>query len=799
MLSRYMLALCFSSFFIFGGITVYFMVSYYEKELVEVETEILGGVEETLIREVSRVQNFLEFNRNNAQIQAIKNIKNFILEAHSLATNLYETYKDSMSEQELQTLIKETLRSLVHNFSDSYIFIIGMDGIEQLNTEHPSLEQQNVIDAQTANGRFIIRDMISLIKAKNEGYIDYLWSKPGKKGKSYEKKSYIKLFAPYNWIIGTGAYRDTITLKTQTESLKRISKINVGKDGYIFAGTYSGISLLGPAKGKNILNMKDSNSVKIIQKMIALAKSGGGFLSYTTPSVDPRYKTHRKLSYCTAVPEWNWYIGSGANIDILERKLKNEKDKLWETLIINISAVCALLLLYFITILYFSERFKRMLTDNFSSFRSFFRKGTDSPEKIDRSQIAFTEFDQMAKLANSMIDSREAAKKDLLKSEITYREIFNATKDAIAVMDIDKRIFIDVNQAFLDFFGMGRTEAIGMSPEAISFNTPPYDNKYAAELFQKAQSGESVHFEWMVKKSNGEPFWTDNLARVATIAGQKKLLIVMRDITERKKMQKIMIQTEKMMSVGGLAAGMAHEINNPLGVIMQVTQNIIRRTSPTLKSNIPVAEKCNIDLDNLRHYMDKRGITDYLHGIQEAGNRAASIVRSMLDFSRKSNSAKSSGDIEAVIETALSLASNDYDLKKQYDFKKIKIIRDYSSPPLFNFTEMELSQVILNLIKNAAQALSDDENKHKVPTITIRTSSSANIIRLEIEDNGPGIPHQDIKRVFEPFYTTKGPGLGTGLGLSVSYFIITQNHGGTITVDSTVGEGTRFTITLPIL
>lgn len=352
-----------------------------------------------------------------------------------------------------------------------------------------------------------------------------------------------------------------------------------------------------------------------------------------------------------------------------------------EKLIINLSLLCALLLLYAITILLFSKKFKGMLADNFNSFELFFRRGTDSPVKIDRTQIAFKEFDQMAILANDMIDSREFAKNELLKSEITYREIFNATKDAIAVMDIQKRIFIDVNQAFLDFFGMNRSEAIGMSPEAISFNTPPYDNKYAAELFQKARSGESVHFEWMVKKSNGEPFWTDNLARVATIGGDKKLLIVMRDITERKKMQKIMVQTEKMMSVGGLAAGMAHEINNPLGVIMQVTQNIIRRTSPNLKKNLPIARQCDIDLNNLQNYMDKRGITEYLHGIQDAGNRASTIVKSMLDFSRKSTSAKSSCDIESVIETTLLLASNDYDLKKQYDFKKIKIIRDFSSPP----------------------------------------------------------------------------------------------------------------------
>lgn len=798
-LSRYILALCFSSVLIFGGITVYFMITDYQNDMLEAEDEIIGSVESSLVSEVSRIQNLIDFTRSNAQSQAVKNIKSFIEEAHSLSVTLYEKYRKTMPEGELKTLIKETLRGMVHHYEDSYLFILGMDGIEQLNSDRPEMEQRNILNMKTHDGRFIVRELIALVKENNEGFIDYLWTKPGVEGNTYEKKSYIKFFKPYQWIIGTGSYQDTIKKLAKAEVLNRLSSVNVGKNIFLFIGTYTGKTLLGPLHGRNSNHPGSPEEMTIIRKLIALSKKGGGFLTYTNPLKPLSNMKSKNLSYCTAAPEWQWYIGAGTNIDALENQLNDEKDDLWEALMINISSVCALLFVFSIAILVLSGRFKRILADNFNSFDSFFRKCMGSTACIDRSQVAFSEFDQMAELANSMIESREAARKDLLKSEITYREIFNSTKDAIAVMDTEKRIFSDVNQAFLDFFGMSRAEAIGMEPEKISFNTPPYDKSYTSRLFKKASTGETVHFEWMVKKSNGEPFWTDNLARIATIGGKKKLLIVMRDVTERKKMQKIMVQTEKMMSVGGLAAGMAHEINNPLGVIMQVTQNILRRTSPNLKSNIPVAQQCGIDLDNLRNYMDKRGITNYLHNIQDAGQRAAVIVRSMLDFSRKSNSSKSSCDIESVIETAISLASNDYNLKKQYDFKKIKIIRDYSSPPMFNFTEIEISQVILNLIKNAAQALSSERNQHKVPTITIRTSTEKHSVKVEIEDNGPGIPQEDIKRVFEPFYSTRTPGLGTGLGLSVSYFIITQNHGGSINAESTPGEGTRFTIVLPML
>ncbi|WP_320176381.1 cache domain-containing protein [Maridesulfovibrio sp.] len=774
------------------------MVSSYQEELQEAEAEIMGSIQESLKKDVFRIQDYIKFSRNTARSTSLTSVKNSILEAHSLAMKLYGTYKNSMAEKELKQLIKTTLAAMIYDYDDSYLFIISMDGVLELHTDAPDTTGQNVLNSKTSDSRYILKEMISLAAKRGEGYIDYLWPKPGRSDLSYEKTSYIKLFKPYQWVLGTGSYQDTITKHTQDLVLRRLNKLNANGNEY-FAGSLKGTSLLGENKGRNIMELKSSDGIFIVQEFIKKAKLGGGFITYKSPSISSGFKTYKKMSYCAAVPGWDWVIGANVNIERLEGKLQQRKAQLWDSLLLHIAAVISLIVLFSLITLFFAGQFKRVLTENFNSFENFFRKGTNSTVKIDRTKIDFTEFDNMAALANNMIDSRESAKSELLKSEITYREIFNATKDAIAVMDIQKRVFTDVNQTFLDFFGMERTESIGMSPELISFNSPPYDNKYAAELFNKALSGESVHFEWMVKKKTGEPFWTDNLARVATIGGQKRLLIVMRDITERRKMQKIMVQNEKMMSIGGLAAGMAHEINNPLGIIMQVTQNIIRRTSPTLKSNLPVAEKCNIDLDNLRNYMDKRGINEYLRSIQEAGTRAAAIVKSMLEFSRKSNSSKSSGRIEPVIETALSLAANDYDFKKKYDFKTIKIIRDFNSSPMFNFTEMEISQVILNLIKNAAQALVEEKNTNKIPTITIRTSSDEKFVRVEIEDNGPGIPHEDLKKIFEPFYSTKGPGIGTGLGLSVSYYIITHNHGGTITADSNPGEGTRFTISLPIL
>jgi signal transduction histidine kinase len=191
-------------------------------------------------------------------------------------------------------------------------------------------------------------------------------------------------------------------------------------------------------------------------------------------------------------------------------------------------------------------------------------------------------------------------------------------------------------------------------------------------------------------------------------------------------------------------------------------------------------------------------VIHYLEGILSASKRASEIVANMLQFSRMSNRSKTAANISELIDQTIELAQNEYELKKKFDFRQIKIIREYqdSLPAVFcNITEIQ--QVILNLLKNAAHALYEKKDGDFTAQITVRTINEGPFLRIEIEDNGPGIPDEIKKRVFEPFFTTKEVGVGTGLGLSVSFFIVTKNHGGTIDFESSTGVGTRFIVRLP--
>ncbi|MGY2290338.1 ATP-binding protein [Pseudomonas sp. SDO528_S397] len=271
------------------------------------------------------------------------------------------------------------------------------------------------------------------------------------------------------------------------------------------------------------------------------------------------------------------------------------------------------------------------------------------------------------------------------------------------------------------------------------------------------------------------------------------------DITQRLSLEEMMVQSEKMLSVGGLAAGMAHEINNPLGAILHNVQNIRRRLSAELPKNLEHAEQVGIELQTVNRYLQNREVPQLLDGIQQAGARAAKIVTHMLSFSRRSNRQLAPCDLPALIDQAVDIAGNDFDLAIGFDFKGQAIIRQFD-PQLGPVpgTANELEQVLLNLLKNAAQAIHLREDDSEPGRIILRTRLNPPWAEIQVEDNGIGMSESVRKRTFEPFFTTKEIGQGTGLGLSVSYFIITNNHKGQMEVQSTLGQGTCFTLRLPL-
>ena len=238
---------------------------------------------------------------------------------------------------------------------------------------------------------------------------------------------------------------------------------------------------------------------------------------------------------------------------------------------------------------------------------------------------------------------------------------------------------------------------------------------------------------------------------------------MLRDVTEMRRMDKYLAQTEKLASIGQLASGVAHEINNPLGVI-QCYANLIAKSQP------PDAQILS-DVGIIRKHTDQ----------------CRSVVEALLNFSRSAEPRMNKTDINACIEEVVSVL----DLQLQKDNFTIERHFDSTLSPI-TVDGNTIKQVLMNLLINASQAMPDG-GRIIVKTALVENGKQ---LAIAISDTGQGISKENIPKIFDPFFTTKGPEKGTGLGLSVSYGIV-QQHGGRISVDSIPGKGSTFTILLP--
>jgi signal transduction histidine kinase len=236
---------------------------------------------------------------------------------------------------------------------------------------------------------------------------------------------------------------------------------------------------------------------------------------------------------------------------------------------------------------------------------------------------------------------------------------------------------------------------------------------------------------------------------------------------ELKESQETMVQQEKMVGIGQLAAGIAHELNTPLGTIIGYAQ--------MLREDLAMQPSVNGNLNDVDEIVEQAG-------------RCRDLVKNLLNFSRRSTTEKSPTDINGIIRKILSLVEHDFGMKGV----QIRTALDPNLPKA-KVNENEIAQVILNLANNAVDSMESGGE------LKIRTNydESSDRISIEVHDTGAGISDSDRNRVFEPFFTTKDVGKGTGLGLSICYKIV-ENHMGTMEFDSVVGEGTTFRVFIPM-
>jgi two-component system NtrC family sensor kinase len=243
---------------------------------------------------------------------------------------------------------------------------------------------------------------------------------------------------------------------------------------------------------------------------------------------------------------------------------------------------------------------------------------------------------------------------------------------------------------------------------------------------------------------------------------------------ELKKSQETMVQQEKMVGIGQLAAGIAHELNTPLGTIIGYAQMLREDLAQKHRAvGRPKFNEIN-EIDEIDEIIGQAG-------------RCRDLVKNLLNFSRRSTTEKTRADINDIVRRIISLVDHDFELKGVRVHENLD-----AGLPQMSVNDNEIAQVILNLANNAADSMPAGGDLY----VSTRYNEASDEIEITVRDTGQGIKESDRTRVFEPFFTTKEVGKGTGLGLSISYKIV-QNHSGSIGFDSVLGEGTTFRVRLP--
>ncbi|NOZ24924.1 MAG: DUF3365 domain-containing protein [Nitrospirae bacterium] len=399
------------------------------------------------------------------------------------------------------------------------------------------------------------------------------------------------------------------------------------------------------------------------------------------------------------------------------------------------------------------------------SVSRFFKSVVEDGRDLDTRLIARSrdEIGELVRSFNQMMDYLKSSEEQLRNSESKYRRIFEGSKDAILVADCEGRIQ-DINRAGLELFGNSGKERLinEKTLPSLFLDSRRYDDFFAS----LREAGYVKDYETQLKGIGGKV--VDVLITASfrmdedgNVCGYEAII---KDITEWKEVQEQLKEADRLASIGQLASGLAHEINNPLGIVMGYTGLLLKEAG------------------------DDSPLRDDLRIVYKNAEACKRIVEDLLKFSRRTETRPEPHDITAIVDEVIEMFS--------YTFEErgIRVVKDYKAGiPEVMVDAEKIRQVFMNIVMNACQAIGAEGTVE----IGVCYGDAGREVIISISDDGAGIPDVIRGRVFEPFFTTKEPGEGTGLGLSVSYGII-KEHGGDIMFESVEGEGSTFIIKLPL-
>jgi len=606
--------------------------------------------------------------------------------------------------------VREGLRQIRFNVGRGHFFAFSLDGIGQLL---PSAPDQEGVPLRGIDG------LLAIARTEGEGFLRHEQPVPDGGGEDRPRLSFVEVFNPLDWVIGVSVDFGAIEADVQAEALATLETGDWGETHYLFAGTWDGLSLVGPAKGRNMWDVEDKNGFKIVQGLVRVARVGGGFVEYTMPPIDGE-KTYPKISFVAGIPEWRWYVGAGDSMEAIAEAAIGRREAGQRRMILEVGIVGMVALALAGLILLRGRMAGRRARQDFRRFLDFLDRAASADVALDPDGMEFIEFAEAARATNRLLGDKNAAMRELE----------------------GQRAALDKANEELELRVQARTREL--EGEVV-------ERKYAETELQRANDS----LEQRIAES------TRHLRQ---------------QIAARERIESQFIQAQKMEAVGQLAGGFAHDFNNILTVITS--------TLGILKALVPSDD-------------DRVGKAILL--AEGATKRAGDLTRRMLVFSREKDTRAEVVDpgelvraLQPLIERALR-ESIVFTVDCAPDAWPVVV-----DPVLFE-------NAVVNIALNAQDAMVDggrfslairNRTLGADEAVTHPDARAGDYVEFAMRDNGTGIPPEILGRIFEPFFSTKPKGAGTGLGLSM-VLAFARRSGGFVEVNSEEGRGTAFHILLP--
>ena len=732
-----------------GSVILYVIVS--QTILTRIESELNNAT--ATIADMVRISAAVSI-KNSLRAVAEKNLE--------IAWHLWHRYEaGECTREEAEAQIRGILLGQIIG-KTGYLYCLDSRGVAVV---HPNEAVQGLSQFKYPH----VQEQIRL----RRGYLEYDWKNPSEE-KARPKALYMVYFEPLDWIISVSSYREEFMDLVNVDDFRdSVLSLKFAESGYPYVMDTEGRLVIHPQlEGANPLS-SERFPAQFIQEMV---KKKQGQLVYEWQNSDEA-KPRKKLVLYTFLPEYRWVVAASGYLDEFYAPIRTARNIILSTVFLALVLVVPLTLWMSATI----TRPLRPLMDRLSGSADgdfSLRLEMENRDEIGQLSGYFNRF--MERLENysaalrTEIQDRKQAETALREAEAEMRALLNNLPDIAWLKDAENR-FIVANRKFHEYFA--ETERSIRGRDDTDLWPSEMVEKYRREDAMVVAQGKTLRTEETLTGARGEsrwfetikgPFYDDQGAVIGVVG-------ISRDISERKKAERQMLQVQKMEAIGTLAGGIAHDFNNLLGGILG-----------------------NVNLLQMS-LQDDHKAQARLRTVEKITLSGSNLSRQILAFARGGKYEVRSTDVNRLLESALEMFIRTR--------KRVAVHRQFEDG-LWRIPcdQAQIEQVMLNLWVNAADAMPNGGDlylKTANAVISRRQLKPYEVqpgryVKITVSDTGHGMDSQIRARVFEPFFTTKEMGKGTGLGLASAYGIV-KNHGGFIDLASSPGVGTRFRIYLPAM